>query len=71
MHDYTTPTKTKHEVTPPTKIRVVLWKKKDQKSTEMMVQKPRQDGIHNGSYLRHEAPTLQSIERVKDVRTWK
>ena len=40
------------------------------KHTDMAAQKLRQDGIHNGSFLKHKEPTLQSIEWVKDVRAW-
>ena len=42
----------------------------NQKHTDMAGQKARQDDIHNGSFLRHKTPTLQGIERVKDVSVW-
>ena len=60
--DYTTPTKTKHEMALPTKIRVISWQNNPKKHTEMIARKLRHEGIHNGSCLRHKEPTLQSME---------
>ena len=51
--DYAAPTKPKHGMASPTKIRVISWKNNPKKHIEMIARKLRHEGIHNGSCLRH------------------
>ena len=36
----------------------------------MASQRPKYDGIHNDSFLKHKTPTLQNIEKMTNASVW-